>query len=396
MKKYLPIAAALVLALAGCGGGQKAEETATTTETETATEAVEDTKEEEADQGTTVEWTTAATDEDAAKGAGFEKFGVLPKIVLGDMTFENPTFGYAGGVAQAVYETPATMLTLRKGMNSYTAPLTDRKVEEFAAHWNKIIEGTDVSCYGSAKGAVTVATWTDGSKSYALTWQGLGGEEMSMDVDELATIVKGVNEANADTDSTEQTKTDEKKTEQKKTEEKKTDNQQSSNNSNQSLMSQAEAEKLVEETCGGVCVTISQTTTDEYGLCWYATAVDDNDNNFAYYVNNSGIYLIGEEGSVQPTMYDGHYEGEPVTIYGSVYAEWHMADGEWYATFTTYNGTQIFAQPAEAGGGWVFNALYNGQTIQVIYSDQESSETGEYGPAGVSSHWQALDGGAWY
>ncbi|MBR3312945.1 MAG: hypothetical protein IKG18_02270, partial [Atopobiaceae bacterium] len=43
-----------------------------------------------------------------------------------------------------------------------------------------------------------------------------------------------------------------------------------------------------------------------------------------------------------------HYEGEPVTISPGnggkdVYAEWHMVDGEWVATFVTYNGNEVVA-----------------------------------------------------
>ena len=133
-------------------------------------------------------------------------------------------------------------------------------------------------------------------------------------------------------------------------------------------------------------------TTKQYGQCWYAVCVDGNGNRFEYYVNNSGTYLIDEKGAQKeptqtPSKTGERYEGEPVTIYGSVYAEWHQVNGQWFATFIPYNTPQIFAQPANAGGGWVFYAYRNGKQVQVIYSDQESSVSGEYGPAGVSSHW---------
>ena len=410
MKKALPVAAALVLALAGCSAPAS-----TTEEKPAEPEAVEEKAvEEEADQGETIAWNEVNSAEEAAKGAGFEKFGVVTKFKLGDLEFAEPKFAYAGGVAQATYETPATMVYFRKAVDNYTTPLSDRKLDEFPARWNKVYEGTDVTCYGPAKGAVTVATWTDGVKSYAVTFQGLGGDEMSMDSDELASLVKGFNEANADTDVEDEAKKAEeekKKAEEqaKKAEEeaKKAEEEakkaEEANNSNK-LLSQADAEALVEKTCGGTCLTIDLVTTNQYGQCWYATAEDDNGNRFEYYVNNDGIYLIDEKGAQKEEgtpnnnqTSGGHYEGESVTIYDSIYAEWHQAnDGQWYAVFVTYNGTQIFSSPAPAGGGWVFYALSNGSLVQVIYSDVESSTEGEYGPAGVSSHWQALDGGAWY
>lgn len=394
MKKILPIAAALVFALAGCSSAsQPAEETAPEAEV-----VQEETAEESTvDEGVSIDWTEAKTAEEAAKGAGFEKFGVLPKITLGDITFENPTFAYAGGVAQATYETGATGLYFRKAQDTYSTPLSDRALDEFPARWNKIYEGVDVACYGPAKGAVTVATWTDGNTSYGLTYQGLGGEEMSMDIDELYTIVKGVHEANAD-----QTP-DEKKSEEKKTD---TQSTQQQNTNKSGLLTDVEAEAVVEKACQGTCISIDRVTTKAYGECWYAVCVDNNGNRFEYYVNNDGAYLIDEKGAQKENTNSNantnkktgaHYEGEPVTIYDSIYANWHqMNNGEWYAVFTTYNGTQILAQTAPAGGGWVFYAMSNGQTVQVIYSDQESSVTGEYGPAGVSSHWTGLDNGGWY
>ena len=417
MRKALPVAAALVLALAGCSAPSS-----TTEETEKQPEVVEEaaTEEAAADQGVSIDWTEAKTGEEAAKGAGFDKFGVVTKFKLGDLEFSDPKFAYAGGVAQATYETPATAVYFRKGVDTYTTPLSDRNLDEFGAHWHKVIEGTDVTCYGPAKGAVTVATWTDGVKSYAVTFQGLGGDEMSMDTDELASLVKGFNEANADKDvEAEAKKAEEEKKkveeeakkaeeeakkaqeEAKKAEEEAKKAQEQSSQSS-SLISQANAEALVEKTCGGTCLTIDLVTTKQYGQCWYATAEDDNGNWFEYYVNNDGIYLIDEKGAQkeQGTPDKGseeHYEGESVTIYDSIYAEWHKAnDGQWYATFVTYNGTQIFAKRAPAGGEWAFWAIDGGGMVQVIYADIESSEQGEYGPAGVSSHWQSLDGSKWY
>lgn len=382
MKKALPIAAALVLAIAGCG--QQAAETQT--EEPTAQEATEETAAEVAEEPQ-IEWTEVATAEEAAKGAGIEKFDVIDEFRIGDLEYKDPKFSYAGGVAQATYETPATMIYVRKGVGTYSTPLSDRNLDEFASRWFKVIEGSNISCYGVAKGAVTVATWSDGNTSYGLTFQGLGGEEMSMDADELAVLVRGINEHNGDTEATE-------KKEETKVEEK----QQSSG----SLISEADAEALVEKDCSGDCIAIDRVSTSQYGECWYATARDSAGNTYAYYVDNNGVHLIEKKEATQQQSASAesksgeHYEGEPVTIYSNIYAEWHQVNTTWVATFITYNGSQIFAQTAPAGGGWVFYALKGGQQVQVIYSDQESTAEGKVGPAGVASHWVELDGDTWY
>ena len=403
MKKFLPIAAALALALAGCGGSApKAEDT--TEEPAAVEEATEETTEEateeEADQGFTITWNDATSAEEAAKGAGFDKFGVPSTFRLGDLEFANPTFAYAGGVAQATYETPATMVTIRKAVGSYTTPLSDRSIDEFAAQWSKVFEGVDVRCSGASRGAVTVATWSDGSKSYGVTFQGLGGEEMSMDSDELRVLVKGIQEANADQTVTE-AKTEEQKKEETKTAETKAEAETKTETQKSNLLSATEADKLVEKTCGGTCTAIDRVVTQKYGECWYATATDANGTKYEYYVNNDGIYEISktEAPKTQPkkeATNGGHYDGEPVTIFDSIYAEWHqMNDGSWYAVFITYNGTQIFAQPAPAGSEWVFYAFADGTSYQVeyVWGGDDSSAVG---PAGVPSHWKALDSNRYF
>ena len=112
-----------------------------------------------------------------------------------------------------------------------------------------------------------------------------------------------------------------------------------------------------------------------------------------------GGYAAGFEAGVEQAS---HYEGEPVTIWpggsGSVYAEWHRGDsGQWWATFWTYNWTKVYAKPAPAGCGWTFHCYdADGNWVQVVRSESESSAFGQYGPAGTSSHWQELDGSRWF
>ena len=422
MRKRIVIAGALSLALAlsACGGAQQpaqepaAEEEAAAEETAEEVveeEATEEAAEEEADQGPIIEWANATSAEEAAKGAGFERFGVIDKFTLGDLEFANPSFSYAGGVAQAMYETPATAVFIRKAEGYYDTPLSDRALDEFAAHWTKTIGSIEVNCYGPARGAVTVATWTDGFRSYGITFQGLGGEEMSMDTDELEVLVKGISEADADQTSTAQTEEEKKAEEEKKRaeeeakraeEEKKKEEEQKQQEAaaKSNLPTEMEADAMVEKASGGSCVSVDKVTTKQYGECWYCVAVGKDGTKYEYYVDKDGAHLINKTApssdQQKKDTSGGHYEGENVTIFGSIYAEWHQANGQWYATFVTYNGTQIFAEPAPAGGGWKFNAIVNGKPVLVFYSEQESSSIGQYGPAGVSSHWLGEDGKTWY
>lgn len=271
MRKMLTVAAVLAIALAGCSSAPKES-------TEPAEPEV--VEEEVADEGTTIEWTDATDAAAAAKGAGFDRFGVIDSFKLGDLEFKDPKFSYSGGVAQAVYETPATMFTIRKADGNHNVPVTDRVLGEFAANWTKEIEGIEVNCYGAAKGATTVATWKEGTREFGVTFQGLGGDEMSMDSDELATIVKGVKEADA---------------------EKKEETKSETKTNTGSLPSEHDAELLAEQTGGGVCTSIDIVNTKQYGQCWYAVVKDDSGNVLEYYITADGIYVIDEKGAQRET-----------------------------------------------------------------------------------------------
>ena len=112
---------------------------------------------------------------------------------------------------------------------------------------------------------------------------------------------------------------------------------------------------------------------------------------------------FANDGYGQPAAanaYASHYEGEKVTVgdnWGQpVYAEWHRGDsGRWWATFWTYNYTKAYAEPAAAGSGWAFHVYDANGNWVTVYRCKESSDHGQVGPQGVSSHWQDNDGN-WY
>ena len=199
MKKLsvIAMAAVLALALAGCGSSGASSSAASSSEPASSSAAVSSSASASSQAVATFNWAEVKTAAEAAKGAGFQKFGVFDKMTIDGADYKDPKFAYAGGVAQATYEQGAIGLIVRMADGKHDAPLTDRDKTEFSQTWSKSYEGLDVSLYGAAKGAATVFTWVDGTKEFGVTYQGLGGEEVSLDSDEVAAIVKALKEANA-------------------------------------------------------------------------------------------------------------------------------------------------------------------------------------------------------
>ena len=195
-------AAVLALALAGCASSAPSSSSASSESSAmSASEPVVSSSSSASSQSAApINWTKVKSAEEAAKGAQIDKFGVMDKITANDTEFKDPAFAYADGVAQALYETGAMAIDVRKADGSHITPLSDRDKAEFAQTWTKSYEDLDVTLYGPATGAATVFSWADGTQQYCVTFQGLGGEEVTMDSDNVAMIVKGMKEANAKTE----------------------------------------------------------------------------------------------------------------------------------------------------------------------------------------------------
>lgn len=214
--KTFVIGSALALALAGCGGGQPEQtqgeapaQTQETTQTQdstaaqdssttaTGTTSTDAANPANGNQTAATQMTSASSAMEAASGAGLSSFGVMDSFTLEENTFANPTFAYSTGVAQATYEQGAIAIIVRKGDANGNAQLTDRALSEFKQNWNKSIGDIQVTLYGSAKGAATYFTWKSGTSAYGVTYQGLGGDEMSMDSDDVALLVRSITDVDA-------------------------------------------------------------------------------------------------------------------------------------------------------------------------------------------------------
>ena len=205
--KSLAVGAALTLALAGCGASNS--QSASTSSASTSSASTVEQK------VSTTKFNDVASAEEAAKGAGLEKFGVMDKITLDGKEFKDPKFSYADGVAQAIYETDGITLVVRKGAAKHSAPITDADLASFANKWNKDYEELAVTLYGPSKGAASVLTWNDSSLDYGVTYQSPNNDQ-TIDSDEANEVVKAIKEANA--------------AEEEKKDEQQNNNQQQNNN----------------------------------------------------------------------------------------------------------------------------------------------------------------------
>ena len=221
-------------------------------------------------QESKVDWTDAGSAEEAAQGAGFNHFGVMEEIQLGDLTFSDPRFSYAGGVAQAFYEQGAAAVIVRKAEGRHTAPLTERDKVDFDSKWIENHNGVDVTLYGKQEGAATVIDWNIEMEDYTITYQGLGGDEMTMTTDEVDALVTGFMQADAAVEPEE-------------------DSKPSNNGDNYTYpITAEEAAEIATSTMGGTAQSVERSYSDLYGDCWYVALSGDNTVPIGCYVTDYG------------------------------------------------------------------------------------------------------------
>ncbi|MBQ9022276.1 MAG: PASTA domain-containing protein [Eggerthellaceae bacterium] len=138
-----------------------------------------------------IDWTPASSAQKAINGAGISGFSTLDGITIGQITYGKPSYSYSSGMVQALYESPATGLYIRKGEGTYYQPLTDRDLN-FPATWQQNIKGLNVQCYGPSEGQATVVLWEVGGTAYGITYQGYGGEEMTLSADDVSSLINGI------------------------------------------------------------------------------------------------------------------------------------------------------------------------------------------------------------
>ena len=137
-------------------------------------------------------WTKVSDAATAAKSAGISGFNVMNSITIGSAAFEKPSFSYTTNAVQALYESAASVVCLRKGEGEYSVNLTERDLSKFSQKWTQNVKGLEVTCYGAVQDAATVILWSVDDADYAITYQGLGGDEMTMSPDDVTSLVTGI------------------------------------------------------------------------------------------------------------------------------------------------------------------------------------------------------------
>lgn len=164
------------LALAGCSSNssekQEAEEPA----------ATEQAAEEESGQqaGMPNPWSDVATAEEAAAGAGLDKFVVPTEGTVAGMEMVTPPkFRCMEGLAEADYDFAASSMCIRKGLASAAAEAGDISgvYADYAKNWTVDVNGVTVNCYGNEDNKSMKTLWSIGDNLYSITTMGLGGDD---------------------------------------------------------------------------------------------------------------------------------------------------------------------------------------------------------------------------
>ena len=103
-------------------------------------------------------WTSVATADEAAKGAGLQSFTVPNTAKVGGVSYADPQFSYMESLAQAMYESPAAELTIRKSASREGIDLTG-DYNDYPFEWTQNIKGLEVTCFGNREGDATKTIW---------------------------------------------------------------------------------------------------------------------------------------------------------------------------------------------------------------------------------------------
>ena len=141
-------------------------------------------------------WSSAANAEEAAEGAGLDKF-VVPagaEISLGPVNVME--YRYMEGIAEADIPIAAVEMTIRKGKAS-GADVADGDISgdynEYKHEWTTKAGDAEVKCFGNEEGAATKAIWGSGEYYYSITAYGAGGEDdFGLSEEDLTALVKGI------------------------------------------------------------------------------------------------------------------------------------------------------------------------------------------------------------
>ncbi len=201
------ITALAAFALAGCASGgsaatsvsadasASAEPSASTSEgTDTASEA--GTASSEGQAGMANPWSSAASAQEAADGAGVGSFStpVGTETSLGIMDESWAEYSYMEGLAECHCPVAAVEMFIRKGLADIANEGdVSGDYNAYAHTWTTDINGITVTCWGNRDQEATKTIWADGDYCYSLLAIGGGGDsDFGLSPEDLAAFVSAI------------------------------------------------------------------------------------------------------------------------------------------------------------------------------------------------------------
>lgn len=192
------ILAGLLIVLAGCsssGSGSATSASASSASASASSAAASSAAASSQATGVANPWKSAASAEEAAKGAGIDSFA-LPEGAIADLgePFEI-TYRYMDGMAEARYEFGASAVTAR------TAKIAEGETFDISGdyntykhEWTETIANTPIACAGNREGDSTKTYWGESTVAHSLVAEGLGGDQdFGLNTERLTVFVEAMN-----------------------------------------------------------------------------------------------------------------------------------------------------------------------------------------------------------
>lgn len=141
-------------------------------------------------------WQSAASAEEAAKGAGIDSFEVPAGKDISLGTINVMEYRYMDGLAEASIPIAAVDMTIRKGKalaEGVGGGDISGDYNEYKYDWTEDVDGTEVHCFGNNEGEATKTIWQSGDYYYSITAFGAGGDtDFGLSIEDVSNLVRGI------------------------------------------------------------------------------------------------------------------------------------------------------------------------------------------------------------
>ena len=205
MKKLIIVAcaAALALALAGCASSSSSSAAASSASgsasgsasASASSEAASSEASASSESGESVgmpnPWSEVESAEAAAEGAGVGSFEVAENLGLADFNLFDAKYLCMEDIAEVQLQGGAFDVTVRKSLHISGQELSG-DYTDYPEFWVVDIDGVEVSCHGFEEGKAAAFEWCANDANYSVMFRGLGGENMAIDEEAIATVIANV------------------------------------------------------------------------------------------------------------------------------------------------------------------------------------------------------------